>query len=158
MALAFHNTLTGAIAPFEPLRAGEVGLYVCGPTVYDRSHVGHARSIVFFDTVVRYLRFAGYRVTFVRNVTDIDDKIIARARERGEPAVEFSKRMSDVNAAEIVEVGCLAPDAEEDARLAVTLAAERPCRLSELEPRVVRFDAAVSALAQAARQAPARSY
>ena len=83
MALVLHNTLTGKQEPLATKVPGKVGLYVCGVTVYDRCHIGHARSLVFFDTVVRYLRFTGYDVNFVRNITDIDDKIIKRALERG---------------------------------------------------------------------------
>ncbi len=112
MALAFHNTLSGVIAPFEPRRAGEVGLYVCGPTVYDRSHVGHARSIVFFDTVVRYLRFAGYRVTFVRNITDIEDKIIKRANEEGISTEALTARFIALFTRDVAALGCVQPDVE----------------------------------------------
>ena len=66
-----------------PLVPGKVGMYVCGVTVYDRSHIGHARALVVFDVIYRYLRFLGYDVTFVRNFTDVDDKIIKRAQEAG---------------------------------------------------------------------------
>ena len=83
MALRFHNTLTGKTEEFVPLRSGKARMYVCGVTVYDRSHIGHARAFVAFDVIYRYLRFAGYEVTFVRNFTDVDDKIINRANERG---------------------------------------------------------------------------
>jgi len=112
MALAFHNTLTGETAPFEPVRAGEVGLYVCGPTVYDRNHIGHARSFIFFDVVVRYLRFAGYRVTFVRNITDVDDKIIKRANEEGIPSGELAARFIAMFTRDVAALGCVAPDIE----------------------------------------------
>jgi cysteinyl-tRNA synthetase len=83
MTLRLHNTLTGRLEAFEPLRPGAVGLYVCGVTVYDVCHVGHARSALVFEVVRRYLEHRGFRVTLVRNFTDVDDKIIARARERG---------------------------------------------------------------------------
>ena len=91
MALKVHNTLTGRIEEFTPLRPGKVGMYVCGVTVYDRSHIGHARALVVFDVIYRYLRFLGYEVTFVRNFTDVDDKIIKRAQEAGLSSVEVSQ-------------------------------------------------------------------
>ncbi|MDX9702736.1 MAG: cysteine--tRNA ligase [Candidatus Auribacterota bacterium] len=81
--LTIHNTLTNKKEPFESLQQGKVGMYVCGVTVYDRCHLGHARAVVFFDVVYRYLKSLGYDVTFVRNFTDIDDKIIKRANEEG---------------------------------------------------------------------------
>jgi cysteinyl-tRNA synthetase len=112
MALALHNTLSGRVEPFEPLRAGAVGLYVCGVTVYDRCHVGHARSLVFFDTLVRYLRFTGRRVRFVRNITDIDDKIIKRAHEEGIAAGALAARYIEAFHRDVAALGCLAPDVE----------------------------------------------
>jgi cysteinyl-tRNA synthetase len=83
MPLTLYNTLTRRLEPFEPLSPGRVGMYTCGVTVYDLCHVGHARSALAFDVIRRYLEFSGYRVTFVRNFTDVDDKIIARARDLG---------------------------------------------------------------------------
>ncbi len=83
MALRIHNTMTGKKEEFVPLRENRVGMYVCGVTVYDLSHIGHARSVVVFDTIYRYLRYRGYEVTYVRNYTDIDDKIIRRAHAEG---------------------------------------------------------------------------
>ncbi len=80
--LSLYNSLTRSKEPFKPLQSGKIGLYVCGITVYDRCHLGHARSMVCFDVIVRFLRHAGYEVMYVRNITDIDDKIIARANER----------------------------------------------------------------------------
>jgi cysteinyl-tRNA synthetase len=81
--LHVYNSLTRAKEPFVSINPGKIGMYVCGITVYDHCHLGHARSIVSFDVIVRYLRSQGYEVTYVRNITDIDDKIIARANERG---------------------------------------------------------------------------
>src|ERR1043166_1137919 len=81
MALKIFNTLSGQKEEFVPLTPGEVKMYVCGVTVYDSSHVGHARSFLTFDMIYRYLRFAGYNVEFVRNFTDVDDKIIKRAND-----------------------------------------------------------------------------
>ena len=82
-ALTLYNTLTRKKEDFSPLTEGEVRMYVCGPTVYDLSHLGHARKEVVFDVMVRYLRFRGFRVHYIRNITDVDDKIIVRAQESG---------------------------------------------------------------------------
>ncbi len=83
MALRIYNTLTGKKEEFVPLHEKRIGMYVCGVTVYDLSHIGHARSAIVFDAIYRYLQYRGYDVTFVRNFTDIDDKIIKRANEEG---------------------------------------------------------------------------
>jgi cysteinyl-tRNA synthetase len=83
MTLRIHNTLTRQTEPFVPIEPGHVGLYVCGITIYDLCHMGHARFMIAFDVVQRWLKTIGYRVTYVRNVTDVDDKIIRRALERG---------------------------------------------------------------------------
>jgi len=83
MALRVYNTLSGEKEPFVPLVAGKAGMYVCGVTVYDYCHIGHARANVVFDIIYRYLQYAGYDVTYVRNYTDIDDKIINRANREG---------------------------------------------------------------------------
>ncbi len=83
MTIQIYNTLTGKKEIFRPIEPGKVKMYVCGPTVYDACHIGHARSVVVFDVIARYFRAAGYDVTYVRNFTDIDDKIINRANELG---------------------------------------------------------------------------
>jgi cysteinyl-tRNA synthetase len=90
--LQIHNSLTGRKETFKPIRPGEVRMYVCGMTVYDYCHLGHARMLIVFDVVWRHLEASGYRVTFVRNITDIDDKIIQRARENGEPMAALTER------------------------------------------------------------------
>ena len=90
--LKIYNTLTRSKETFTPRVEGKVGLYVCGMTVYDYCHVGHARVMVVFDTVVRYLRYSNYDVTYVRNITDIDDKIIHRANENGEDFHALTER------------------------------------------------------------------
>ncbi len=93
MSLRIYNTLSRAVEPFSPLEPGHVRMYVCGITVYDLCHVGHARANVAFDVVQRWLRTSGLRVTFVRNITDIDDKIIRRALENGETVRALTDRM-----------------------------------------------------------------
>ncbi|MDH4261309.1 MAG: cysteine--tRNA ligase, partial [Gammaproteobacteria bacterium] len=90
--LSIYNTLTGRKEPFRELVAGQVGMYVCGMTVYDHIHVGHARSQIAFDIVRRWLLASGYKVNYVRNITDIDDKIINRAREQGETVEALTAR------------------------------------------------------------------
>ena len=95
MSLRIYNTLSRALEPFSPIEAGHVRMYVCGMTVYDLCHLGHARSMVAFDVVQRWLRASGFRVTYVRNVTDIDDKIIRRALENGESIRALTDRMVD---------------------------------------------------------------
>ncbi len=110
--LRVHSTLNRAIAPFEPRDEGKVGIYVCGPTVQSEPHVGHGRSAVAFDVIRRYLTWRGFDVLFVRNVTDIEDKIIAAALEAGTTvealAAEMAKRFSD----SYRELGVLEPDVE----------------------------------------------
>ena len=90
--LHLHNSLSGRKEVFKPIRPGEVRMYVCGMTVYDYCHIGHARMLIVFDVLRRHLRASGYRVTFVRNITDIDDKIIRRAQENGEPMSALTER------------------------------------------------------------------
>ena len=87
-----YNSLTKQMEEFKPLREKEVSMYVCGPTVYDRMHIGNSRPVVFFDTVARFFNYLGYEVTYVSNFTDIDDKIIARAREMGLSESAVSER------------------------------------------------------------------
>ncbi len=95
MSLRIYNTLTRALENFSSLEPGHVRMYVCGMTVYDLCHLGHARSMVAFDIVQRWLRQSGYRVTYVRNITDIDDKIIKRALENKETIRSLTDRMID---------------------------------------------------------------
>ena len=82
--LQIYNSLTRKKEDFTPIDPGKVRMYVCGMTVYDLCHLGHARVLVVFDAVTRYLRYRDYDVTYIRNITDVDDKIIARANENGE--------------------------------------------------------------------------
>src|SRR6516165_8701698 len=94
MALRVYNTLTRQKEPFDTIRLGKVGVYVCGPTVYKPSHVGHMVGPVIFDTVKRYLTYLGYDVTWVVNITDVDDKLIRRAHELGTPVKELAEKMT----------------------------------------------------------------
>ena len=89
--LKIHNSQAREKQPFVPIRPGEVRMYVCGITVYDYCHLGHARMLVAFDMVQRWLRASGYRVTYVRNITDIDDKIIKRAAQSGEAGAQVGE-------------------------------------------------------------------
>ncbi|MCP4689408.1 MAG: class I tRNA ligase family protein, partial [Desulfobacterales bacterium] len=79
MGIRIYNTLSGKKEDFEPAEPGRIRMYVCGPTVYDSCHIGHARSVVVFDVIARYFRSRGFDLTYVRNFTDVDDKIINRA-------------------------------------------------------------------------------
>jgi cysteinyl-tRNA synthetase len=90
--LRIYNTLSGKKEVFKPLREKKVGMYACGVTVYDLCHIGHARSTVVFDVIFRYLRFLGYEVTYVRNITDVDDKIIKKANEEEVGCEEIAHR------------------------------------------------------------------
>jgi cysteinyl-tRNA synthetase len=107
-----YNTMTRAKEDLVPLVPGEIRMYSCGVTVYDLSHIGHARMMVVFDVIARYLRFAGYRVTFVRNFTDIDDKIIRRANQEGVPAPTISERYIAAFAEDIAALGVEPPQVE----------------------------------------------
>ena len=89
--LQIHNTITRQKEDFVPITPGKIGMYVCGVTVYDLCHIGHARTFVNFDMIVRYLRYCGYDVKYVRNITDIDDKIIKRAQEKGVSAKDLAE-------------------------------------------------------------------
>jgi len=111
-AVRLYNTMTQRLEPLEPIEPGHVRVYVCGLTTYDHAHAGHARTFITFDVLVRFLRVRGYQVTFVRNVTDVDDKILQRAFERGEPPLALSARMAEINARELQACGCMDPDQE----------------------------------------------
>ncbi|GAB4246267.1 cysteine--tRNA ligase [Deferrisoma sp.] len=112
MGLKVYNTLTGRKELFEPLQPGRVGMYVCGVTVYDLCHVGHARSAVVFDVVYRYLRYSSFDVVYVRNFTDIDDKIIRRANEEGVSAAEIAERYIRAFYEDMDALGVLRPTHE----------------------------------------------
>ncbi len=110
MAIQIHDTLAGRKRELVPLVPGRLGLYACGPTVYDLSHLGHARCYVVWDVVVRHLRARGYQVKYVRNFTDVDDKIIKRAGERGEDPVALAARYADAYLEDMDALGNLRPD------------------------------------------------
>ncbi|MEQ1560602.1 MAG: class I tRNA ligase family protein, partial [Methyloglobulus sp.] len=110
--LKIYNTLTRKKEIFQPRVPGKVGMYVCGMTVYDYCHIGHARVMVVFDTVVRYLRHKQYEVTYVRNITDIDDKIINRANENGEEFTALTQRFIDAMHEDERALSVLPPDIE----------------------------------------------
>ncbi len=110
--LKIHNTLSGEKEEFKPLRSNEVRMYVCGMTNYDYIHVGHARMLVAFDLVQRYLRSLGYKVTYVRNVTDIDDKIIERAAANGENWADLARRFTVAMHEDCATLGLQNPDLE----------------------------------------------
>ena len=112
MPIRIYNTLSRKKEPLQPLEAGHVKLYVCGITSYDYCHIGHARSVLVFDMVVRYLRYRGYKVTFIRNFTDIDDKIIHRAAERGIDPASLALRFIDEFYTDMDALGALRPDLE----------------------------------------------
>ena len=110
--LQLHNTLSNSKVPFTPINEGKISLYVCGMTVYDYCHIGHARVMVSFDVITRYLRHAGYQVEYVRNITDVDDKIIKRAAENGESCEQLTQRFIDAMHEDELALNVLPPDQE----------------------------------------------
>jgi cysteinyl-tRNA synthetase len=125
--LEIHNSLTGKKSAFKSLRDNEVRMYVCGITVYDYIHLGHARMLTVFDLVQRYLRSRGFKVTYVRNITDIDDKIIQRAADNGEDWIELGRRFTAAMQEDCATLGLQTPD---------------------LEPRATEFIAPIIAMTQ----------
>jgi len=110
--LKIFNTLSRQKEEFKPIHAGNVGMYVCGITVYDLCHIGHGRTFVAFDVVARYLRYLGYSLKYVRNITDIDDKIIKRANENGETIGQLTDRMIAEMHTDFAALNILPPDLE----------------------------------------------
>ena len=110
--LQLYNTLSNSKVPFTPIDEGKIRLYVCGMTVYDYCHIGHARVMVSFDVITRYLRHAGYQVEYVRNITDVDDKIIKRAAENGESCEQLTQRFIDAMHEDELALNVLPPDQE----------------------------------------------
>ena len=112
MSLQIFDTLAREKREFQPMEAEKIGMYVCGMTVYDRCHLGHGRVMVAFDAIVRYLRFRGFDVNYVRNITDVDDKIFARAAERGINFSELTAEMIDAMHQDEKRLGCQSPSSE----------------------------------------------
>ena len=112
MTLQIYSTLTRDVRPFTPIHPGKVGMYVCGVTVYDYTHIGHGRTFVAFDVIRRWLQASGYEVTFVRNVTDVDDKIIRRAAEKEISTSELTEYFTRAMQEDMLALGCLAPTYE----------------------------------------------
>ena len=110
--ISIYNSLTRSKQQFVPIKQGEIGMYVCGMTVYDYCHLGHARVLVVFDMVRRWLAARGYRVRYVRNITDIDDKIINRASENGEPVDQLTARFIEAMNEDAKALGVARPDYE----------------------------------------------
>ena len=110
--LKLYNTMTADKQTFVPLEAGKVGMYVCGMTVYDYCHIGHARVMVAFDVIYRHLMSLGFDVNYVRNITDIDDKIINRANENGESINQLTERFIKAMHEDADALGCLRPNIE----------------------------------------------
>ncbi len=110
MSVKIYNTLIRKKEEFKPLDGKKVGIYVCGPTGYDYSHLGHARAYTAFDIIVRYLRYKGYDVTYIQNITDVDDKIIKRARKNGKPEVEIADKFTEEFFADMDALGIERPD------------------------------------------------
>ncbi|MBT0721612.1 cysteine--tRNA ligase [Rosenbergiella collisarenosi] len=110
--LKIFNTLSRQKETFTPIHAGKVGMYVCGITVYDLCHIGHGRTFVAFDVIARYLRYSGYQLNYVRNITDVDDKIIKRANEKGETIEQLTDRMIAEMHNDFASLNILPPDSE----------------------------------------------
>ena len=115
--LKIYNSLTRQKEEFKPIHPGKIGMYVCGVTIYDLCHIGHGRTFVGFDLVVRYLRYLGYQVNFVRNITDVDDKIIKRAAENNESCEALTERLIGEMHADFDALKLLRPDIEPRATL-----------------------------------------
>ena len=112
MALELYSTLSRRKQAFEPITAGEVKMYVCGVTVYDYTHIGHGRTFISFDIIRRWLEASGYKVTFVRNITDVDDKIIRRAAERHVSCEALTDEFAQAMQEDMIALGCLPPTVE----------------------------------------------
>ncbi|MCF1426957.1 MAG: cysteine--tRNA ligase [Shewanella sp.] len=115
--LKIYNSISRQKEEFKPIHPGQVGMYVCGVTIYDLCHIGHGRTFVSFDMIVRYLRYLGYEVNFQRNITDVDDKIIKRANENGETCESLTERLIGEMHADFDALNMLRPDFEPRATL-----------------------------------------
>ena len=135
--ITVYDTLQQRKVPLQPLFPDEIRMYVCGPTVYDLAHIGNARPLVAFDVVARHLRARGYRVTFVRNITDVDDKIINRAREVGEDPAAFAERWTREYHADYQALNCLSIDLELRATVHI---AEMQAQITQLIERGMAYE------------------
>ncbi|MGB9181198.1 MAG: cysteine--tRNA ligase [Pyrinomonadaceae bacterium] len=108
--LRFYNTLTGSTEEFHPIVEGEARMYYCGPTVWDYGHIGNFRSAIFADIVRRYLKFKGYKVTHVMNITDVDDRIIAQAQKAGQPIDDYTAKYIEAFWEDFETLGCERPE------------------------------------------------
>ena len=151
MSLHVYNTLTRSVEPFVSLEPGHVRMYVCGMTIYDLCHVGHARMMMSFDVVYRWLRASGYRVTYVRNITDIDDKIIKRALERGITIRELTDEMISAMRRDIGAIGIETPTHEPRATEYVPQMLEL---IGQLQERGLAYQAANGDMNYAVRKFP----
>lgn len=115
--LKIYNSMSREKQEFKPITAGKVGMYVCGVTIYDLCHIGHGRTFVSFDMIVRYLRYAGYEVNFQRNITDVDDKIIKRAAENNESCDDLTERLTAEMHQDFDALNMMRPDFEPKATL-----------------------------------------
>ena len=116
--IKIYNTLSGKVDEFKPIKDGEVSMYVCGPTVYNYIHIGNARPAIFFDTVRRYFEYRGYKVKYVQNFTDVDDKMIKRANEEGVDLKAIADKylkayFEDTSKVNLKEEGMIRPKATE---------------------------------------------
>lgn len=108
--MEIYNTLTKKKELFEPRKGKKIQMFVCGPTVYDYIHIGNARTFVFFDVVAKYLRYKGYDVNYIQNITDIDNKIIERAQKEGVDPLEYAKRYTEIFKQDMKELGVTSPE------------------------------------------------
>ena len=129
--LKLYNTLTRKQEVFKPIKKGRVGMYVCGPTVNDVPHLGHARQQITFDILRRYLKFIGYKVKFVSNITDIEDKIINKANELNEPIESLTKRNLSAHLEDYSQIGVSKPDVQPKATQYVSQMIELVKKLEE---------------------------
>ncbi|MDR1607603.1 MAG: cysteine--tRNA ligase [Deltaproteobacteria bacterium] len=109
MTLKLYNTMSRSLTDLTPVKPGQVSLYACGPTVYDHAHIGHARAVVAFDVLTRYLASQGFKVEYARNFTDVDDKIINKANDLGQPWLELAEKYIDSFTQDMAALGCLPP-------------------------------------------------
>ena len=104
--MKIYNTLTNKLEEFKPINEGKINMYVCGPTVYSYAHVGNMRPVIFFDTVYRYFKYAGYDIKYASNFTDVDDKIIKAAIELNTTEKEITEKFINIYLNDVKSLGC----------------------------------------------------